>query len=229
MNIRFEKLSIIGPLLLFTASGEALASDFNGIATAKDGDSLVVGSQEVRLFGIDAPEYKQTCSIRSSNWACGSEAASNMRALVNGRSLRCSAVDRDVYGRTVAICHLGAIDIGSEMVKRGLATVLPNGVSRYGAVEAASRANRTGIWASSFEKPSDYRASHRRPDAVSSDGKGGRPALSSRARPGNGMWRNCADARAAGAAPVYRGTPGYNPNLDGDHDGIACEPYRQRR
>lgn len=39
-------------------------------------------------------------------------------------------------------------------------------------------------------------------------------------------FRNCAAARAAGAAPMRRGEPGYNPRLDGDNDGIACEPYR---
>ncbi|NQU38061.1 MAG: excalibur calcium-binding domain-containing protein, partial [Actinobacteria bacterium] len=38
-------------------------------------------------------------------------------------------------------------------------------------------------------------------------------------------FRNCTDARAAGAAPIRRGTPAYEPNmhLDGDSDGIACE------
>jgi hypothetical protein len=40
-------------------------------------------------------------------------------------------------------------------------------------------------------------------------------------------YRSCREARAAGAAPMYRGTPSYNANLDGDHDGVACEPYRR--
>lgn len=39
-------------------------------------------------------------------------------------------------------------------------------------------------------------------------------------------YRNCAQARAAGAAPLYAGQPGYSPHMDGDADGIACEPYR---
>jgi hypothetical protein len=38
-------------------------------------------------------------------------------------------------------------------------------------------------------------------------------------------YRNCAAARAAGAAPLYRGQPGYAAHLDRDNDGIACEPY----
>jgi len=37
-------------------------------------------------------------------------------------------------------------------------------------------------------------------------------------------FRNCDAARAAGAAPVYEGQPGYGPHLDGDDDGIGCEP-----
>ncbi|MCW2505673.1 MAG: hypothetical protein JWO79_3957 [Actinomycetia bacterium] len=36
-------------------------------------------------------------------------------------------------------------------------------------------------------------------------------------------YANCSAARAAGAAPLYRGEPGYRPALDRDNDGIACE------
>ncbi|MCA1858321.1 excalibur calcium-binding domain-containing protein [Massilia oculi] len=44
-----------------------------------------------------------------------------------------------------------------------------------------------------------------------------------------GSYANCVQARAAGAAPVRRGDPGYGPHLDRDGDGIGCEPYRGRR
>jgi len=36
-------------------------------------------------------------------------------------------------------------------------------------------------------------------------------------------YRNCTAARAAGAAPVRAGDPGYGPHLDRDRDGIGCE------
>ena len=36
-------------------------------------------------------------------------------------------------------------------------------------------------------------------------------------------YPNCAAARQAGAAPIYKGQPGYRPGLDRDGDGIACE------
>lgn len=36
-------------------------------------------------------------------------------------------------------------------------------------------------------------------------------------------YASCRAARAAGAAPLRRGDPGYSPKLDRDGDGIACE------
>lgn len=38
-------------------------------------------------------------------------------------------------------------------------------------------------------------------------------------------YANCDAARAAGAAPVRRGDPGYASHLDRDGDGVGCEPY----
>jgi hypothetical protein len=36
-------------------------------------------------------------------------------------------------------------------------------------------------------------------------------------------YSNCSEARAAGAAPLYSGDPGYDSHLDRDGDGVACE------
>ncbi|MFE2549723.1 excalibur calcium-binding domain-containing protein [Streptomyces sp. NPDC059355] len=36
-------------------------------------------------------------------------------------------------------------------------------------------------------------------------------------------YKSCADAKAAGAAPMRRGQPGYREALDRDKDGIACD------
>ena len=37
------------------------------------------------------------------------------------------------------------------------------------------------------------------------------------------FYANCKEAKAAGAAPLYRGDPGYREDLDRDGDGTACE------
>jgi hypothetical protein len=38
-------------------------------------------------------------------------------------------------------------------------------------------------------------------------------------------YPGCNSVRAAGRAPLYRGQPGYREGMDGDSDGIACEPH----
>lgn len=40
---------------------------------------------------------------------------------------------------------------------------------------------------------------------------------------GGTRYANCSEARAAGAAPVRRGQPGYGSHLDRDNDGVGCE------
>ena len=40
---------------------------------------------------------------------------------------------------------------------------------------------------------------------------------------GAAYYANCSAARAAGAAPLYVGSPGYSSHLDRDGDGVACE------
>lgn len=44
-----------------------------------------------------------------------------------------------------------------------------------------------------------------------------------RAFGGSIYFPNCASARAAGAAPIRAGRPGYGRHLDSDGDGIGCE------
>ncbi|WP_191305293.1 excalibur calcium-binding domain-containing protein [Lentzea cavernae] len=41
--------------------------------------------------------------------------------------------------------------------------------------------------------------------------------------PAPAYYSNCAAAKAAGAAPLYRGQAGYRAALDRDGDGVACE------
>ncbi|GLW54634.1 hypothetical protein Kpho01_26450 [Kitasatospora phosalacinea] len=36
-------------------------------------------------------------------------------------------------------------------------------------------------------------------------------------------YKNCTEAKAAGAAPLHAGDPGYRSALDRDGDGVACE------
>lgn len=48
-------------------------------------------------------------------------------------------------------------------------------------------------------------------------------------KPSSVYYSNCTEAWNAGAAPIYRGEPGYRIDLDRDEDGVACEKRPSRR
>jgi len=43
--------------------------------------------------------------------------------------------------------------------------------------------------------------------------------------PAGYTYSGCNEVRAADVAPLYRQEPGFSERLDGDGDGIGCEPY----
>jgi len=137
---------------------ERRTAEIFGVARVIDGDSIVVAGVEIRIFGIDAPEYRQFCHLGQRAWACGIEATKVMQTMVVGRDVHCRPRELDRYGRTVAVCFVGDRDIGAAMVKGGYAVAY----GAYAGEEREARDARRGIWASSFERPADWRARHRR-------------------------------------------------------------------
>ena len=69
-----------------------------------------------RLFGIDAPESKQTCSLAGNAWDCGKEATAAISRLVGDKPITCQERDRDRYKRIVAVCYLNGQDINEAIV-----------------------------------------------------------------------------------------------------------------
>lgn len=57
----------------------------------------------------------------------------------------------------------------------------------------------------------------------SGSGEGSEEEATPESEPQKEFYANCKEAKAAGAAPLYKGDPGYRSDLDRDGDGIACE------
>src|SRR5689334_15956398 len=141
-----------GALLgLFPPASSSADNAFSGLGHAKDGDSLMVGEREVRLFGIDAPEWDQTCKRGGQNWACGQDAAEQLTKLVTGRDVSCVAVNTDEYGRTVAQCTANGVDVNRAMVASGYAVAYRHYSLAYVSAEESAKVNKRGIWAGTFE------------------------------------------------------------------------------
>lgn len=213
-------------ILAGAAIAPALAQDISGPAQAVDGDSLSLSGISVRLYGIDAPEYDQKCTRGGEAWDCGKAAAAKLGELLARGSVRCRQRDVDDYGRNVAVCSVNGTDLGRAMVEAGMALAFRRYSDAYVLDEARAREAARGIWAGEFVAPSEWRSAHRAPQAQSQPPRS--LAVPRQAPRSSVYYPNCRAARAAGAAPIYRGQPGYRPEMDGDGDGIACEPYRPR-
>lgn len=166
---------ILAAVTLIPAVHSAAAQQITGPATAIDGDSLDMTGTRIRLFGIDAPEGKQSCEREGTNWECGKQAADALRTAIASRSLSCLVRDQDVYGRMVSTCTVQRADIAYEMLESGLAVALPNADPAYHDAEARARSRRAGIWAGSFQTPAEWRAANPREGRMTPAGRNDRP------------------------------------------------------
>lgn len=129
-----------------------------GAAEVIDGDSLRIGGVEIRLSGIDAPEYRQNCEEGGRQVACGQRARAALASLVAAGQLDCRLSGNDRYGRALARCTAGQIDVNEEMVLRGQAVAYGD----YQLAEARARWAGRGLWAGRFVPPQDWRRTHAR-------------------------------------------------------------------
>ncbi len=133
---------------------------FSGIASAIDGDSIKIGSKEIRLFGLDAPEYNQKCfDEKNEAYDCGLVSSEFLRKLVDGKKLACFYSSKDVYSRFLARCFIGKISINEEIVKNGMAVVydLNEADEKMLELEAQAKEHKLGLWRGPFQLPKDYR------------------------------------------------------------------------
>jgi len=149
----------------------ATAQIISGAASAVDGDSFDMSGARIRLFGIDAPEGRQTCRRDGSDWKCGEEATELLSSMIRSQEVTCESRDRDPYGRIVAQCTANGIDLGQVMIESGLAVALPQFTEAYVETEARARSLKAGIWSSDFQMPADYRAAHGQAPRVAAIGQ----------------------------------------------------------
>lgn len=127
--------------------------EVSGWARPIDGDSLWVGSYEVRLEGIDAPEGRQACRRNGATWSCGDAARDALSRMIGRETVTCTVSERDRYGRLLANCRAGDRSLNAGMVTAGMAIAYGG----YEREEAAAKAARSGLWDSEFQMPRQWR------------------------------------------------------------------------
>jgi len=133
-----------------------------------DGDSLRAGDgAKYRIFGIDAPELKQSCKeANGDDWLCGRAAKVKLTKLIKAGNFTCAVKDTDRYGRNVALCSAdGVPDIGETLVREGYAIDLGGKTGyAYANAEREAREAKRGIWRGTFQRPSAWRQDNPRND-----------------------------------------------------------------
>ncbi len=123
-----------------------------------DGDTLDVHGVKTRLWGIDAPEGKQSCQRDGVAWLCGQEAARALRDLVEGKAVACRTVDRDRYKRSVAMCTADGVEVNAWLVREGWALDYRRySKGEYASAEKEAREAKRGLWAGTFMAPWEWR------------------------------------------------------------------------
>lgn len=130
------------------------AHEISGTVRVVDGDTLAIGASRIRLQGMDAPEMGQQCRRGGAPYDCGQQAREALVAAINGRPVTCKARRKDRYGRLVATCYMGDVDLGRRIVEEGWAVAS----GEYDRAERRARTEKRGIWGGEFERPGEWRA-----------------------------------------------------------------------
>lgn len=122
-----------------------------------DGDSMADGSRRIRLDGIDAPEFIQTCEDETgAAYPCGHESLKYADELIAGKNVDCHCRDeQDKYKRYICECFADGVSLNREMVASGWARAYRD--DKYVAAENQARAEKLGIWRGKHMRPALFR------------------------------------------------------------------------
>lgn len=151
-TVRAAMILWLIPALLLCLAPTGAAADQR--IQLRDGDSFVLDGQEIRLWGIDAPEFFQTCRDAAGlEYSCGRRAKDHLQDLIGRGPFRCEPTARAKNEtRIVARCFVGADDLGQLMVRSGWAVeyrYFSKGV--YAADELQAKNANRGFGPAPFE------------------------------------------------------------------------------
>ena len=111
------------------------------VVSIHDGDTITVLQDKrqikVRLYGIDAPELKQSYGKKSKQF---------LADLIAGEAVEVEENGKDRYKRTIGSIYLNGVDINAQMVENGYAWAYRKFSKRYAPQESKAKKQRLGLW-----------------------------------------------------------------------------------
>lgn len=149
MQRKFLKFKILLIVFCFACGvlPNSYGADFQGeVVKIIDGDSFVVEiggkSVEVRLYGIDCPEYHQPYSKLAKNTAT---------ELVKNKKVQVRSYYTDRYGRSIVLLTVNKQNLNERLVAEGLAWVSPKFCKKkfckkWKEKQKFAKDTRLGLW-----------------------------------------------------------------------------------
>jgi endonuclease YncB( thermonuclease family) len=133
-----------------------------GKVRVADGHSLLVGTDAVRLNGVEAPGQKQLCfTDKGTAWRCGIAAQNRLKAIAEGRKAICR-VDAPAGNGAAATCSVQGIpDVSRILLQEGLVVANNFAPPIYLALQNQARSDQTGMWVGTFQNPAEWRKKNR--------------------------------------------------------------------
>ena len=122
-----------------------------------DGDSIIISGKQLNLLGIDAPELGQECYLKAEAWPCGEAASLALAGFLDGKEVHCHEIILDDEGHLTGRCSIVGLDVGAELVTRGLAVLDPDYRGYYLRNYREARYSGAGVLGGRFVVPWEWR------------------------------------------------------------------------
>lgn len=141
---------------------QSRTDDIAGRVQIIDADSFFIGKNEIRLYGVDAPEGKQYCKNKNgTDYPCGRTSTKALKHYVAKDKITCTVKTWDRYNRAVSVCYKAGIDLNDWVVRNGHALAYRKYTGDYVAAENEAKAAHRGMWQGTFLAPWQWRHIHR--------------------------------------------------------------------
>ena len=158
-------LALLSPLTVFAET------EISGKPKLIDGRTLDFDGQQVRLWGLDAPDMDQSCFSPKKHfpYPCGASAFEKIGKMLRDQVLVCKGDEHDEEGRLIAICYSGRIEVNEQQVLSGWAVADTRQSDRYMRMQNTAKQFRDGLWRMVFVMPWEWRAGNHEPPPAEED------------------------------------------------------------
>ena len=147
-------------ILIVSLAWPAAAQEHSGVPRVVDGNTIIINFQNIRLYGIEAPNAEQLCEIDGESWLCGWEATNALAHIVGRHWVSCRQNRLNEGGVVDATCFAGnVLNVNAWMVRNGWATAQNQTNTRFLQLEILARQEQIGIWRTKYKNTEHLRHS----------------------------------------------------------------------